>query len=387
MRVRHVIGGRLRVSGDTSSIVGVPLAGTLGGGRVWLPFMPTDAVARSRGWNITKRRQNRVSSEYRGPRPESNDPNALKRGSASESWGDQWAHDTVDEEDTQPHPIVRVPASPSSHSQERNQQQPIQQPPEQDDWRQFSHREHVTGSLPVYPSEAPLFRPVYPPRQGQGYAPNYVPQYPPQYPYGAYPAYNGYGYPQYAPPAPYGWQPAPPPSDGYRLTVVIISLVGSSLALIGGFIAVALMALVVITRSINPNVSTLSDSQYFSSVLTFTAFALAGIVGGGFSLYHSIRGLMKKSSASFALPWFWVFLVLYMLVLGIGYDLQVNGQAVTTPALTIFLIILASLFPALTLLSLGVRRLRFPDWPTSWRRFTLALTSGATLGIGLALLL
>ncbi len=298
--------------------------------------------------------------------------------------------------------------------------------------RQFSHREHVTGSLPAYPAEAPLFRPIYPPQQAQrggyqpmqgyppnapyppyqgqgvppqqsysphqvpgvppqqgypghpgfqGYPPNYAPGHPQRYPYGAYPGYNGYLYP------PYGWQPAPPPRDGYRLTVVIISLVGSSLALIGGFIAIALMVIIVITRSINPNVSTLSDSQYFSSVLTFIAFALAGLVGGGFSLYHCIRGLLKKPSASFTLPWFWVFLVLYLLVLGLGYALQVNGQAVTTPALTIFLIILASLFPALTLLSLGVRRLRFPGWPTSWRRFTLALTSGATLGIGLALLL
>jgi len=316
--------------------------------------------------------------------------------------------DAMDEEDTQPHPIVRVPAS--SPSPVHNQQQPIQQPqqpiqqpqqpPEQGDWQQFSHREHVTGSLSVYPSEAPLFRPGVPPQQGypghpgvppqqgypghpgfQGYPPNYAPGYPQQYPYGAYPGYNGYAYP------PYGWQPAPPPRDSYRLTVVIISLVGSSLALIGGFIAVALVVLIVISKSINPNVSTLSDSQYFSGLLTFTAFALAGLIGGVFSLYHSIRGLLKKPSASFALPWFWVFLVLYLLVLGIGYALQVNGQAVTTPALTIFLIILASLFPALALLSLGVRRLRFPHWTTSWRRFTLALTSGATLGIGLALLL
>lgn len=353
-----------------------------------------------------------MSSEYRGPTPNPNDPNALNRRSASESWGEQWANGTIDEEDTQPRPIVRVPASPSSPSQVYHQQQPIQQPiqqpqqkpSEQDDWRQFSHREHVTGALPVYPSEAPLFRPAYQPQQGyppyqqrqgvppqqgypghpgfQGYPPNYAPGYPPPYPYGAYPGYNGYAaYP------PYGWQPAPPPRDGYRLTMVIISLVGSSLALIGGFIAVALMALIVISKSINPNVSNLSDSQYFSSVLTFTAFALAGLVGGTFSLYHSIRALLKKPSASFALPWFWVFLALYLLVLGIGYDLQINGQAVTTPALTIFLIVLASLFPALTLLSLGVRRLRFPHWPTSWRRFTLALTSGATLGIGLALLL
>jgi RsiW-degrading membrane proteinase PrsW (M82 family) len=213
----------------------------------------------------------------------------------------------------------------------------------------------------------------------QGY-PGY-PVYPPPYPYGAYPGYNGYAYP------PYGWQPVQQPKDGYRLTVVIISLVGSGLAILGGLASIGLAALVYIGASINPNVRGISPDQLFSSILTFTAFAIAGLVGGSFSLYHSIRGLLKKSSASFVLPWFWIFLVLYLLVLGIGYALQVNGQAVTMPALTIFLIILAALFPALTLLSIGVRRLRLPEWATTWRRFTLALTSGATLGIGLALLL
>jgi RsiW-degrading membrane proteinase PrsW (M82 family) len=121
--------------------------------------------------------------------------------------------------------------------------------------------------------------------------------------------------------------------------------------------------------------------------MIFVAFAIAGIAGGGFGLYHSIRGLLRKPSASLALPWFWIFIVLYLFVLGAGYALQVNGQAVTNLALTIFLIILAAIFPAFALLALGVRRLRFPAWSTSWRRFTLALTSGATFGIGMALLL
>ena len=57
--------------------------------------------------------------------------------------------------------------------------------------------------------------------------------------------------------------------------------------------------------------------------------------------------------------------MLYLFVLGIGYALQVNGQAVTNLALTMFLIILAAIFPAFALLALGVRRLRFPAWSTS----------------------
>src|SRR5436305_14696906 len=78
--------------------------------------------------------------------------------------------------------------------------------------------------------------------------------------------------------------------------------------------------------------------------------------------------------------------MLYLLVVGIGNALYANKREVASPALTVFLIILAAIFPAFTLAALGVRRLRFPEWPTTWRRFTLALTSGATLGIGLALI-
>ena len=356
-----------------------------------------------------------MSSENRGQAPGPNDPEGQKRRPTSELWGEQW-----------------------------NMGSGTQQPPQQgqDDIRQFSHREHVTGALPIYPSEAPLFRPTYmPPAGGQFIAPPNVPSspnaqapvyppghhpqqpqhpqqqqqyqqypqyqqyqqgyapYPPYpvagmppyqgypgylpaaYPYGAYPGYNGYAYP------PYGWQPVSQPKDGYRQTVVIISLVGSGLAMLGGLASIGLGILIYVGSSINSNTRSLSPDQLFSGILTFTAFAIAGLVGGSFSLYHSISGLLRKRSANFMLPWFWIFLLLYLLVLGIGYALQINGQAVTTPALTIFLIILAALFPALTLLSIGVRRLHWPDWTTSWRRFTLAVTSGATLGIGLALIL
>ncbi|GAC1350969.1 MAG: hypothetical protein NVSMB27_38590 [Ktedonobacteraceae bacterium] len=273
----------------------------------------------------------------------------------------------------------------------------------------------MTGALPVYPSEAPLFRPSLPPYppvgaqfiapQGQGYPPpqqwqgyppphvgsqfiapqgypNYqnYPGYPPPYPpYMPYAGYNGY--------PPYGWQPPRPKQDGYRLAIVITSLVGSVLAVLGGLVSLGILLLFLIGTSFSTNGRAISDSQYFSGLLTFIAFAMAGLAGGGFGIYHSIRGLLKKPSASFRLPGFWIFLLLYLFVLGIGYALQTNGLAVTNLALTIFLIMLTAIFPAFTLLALGVRRLRFPEWSTSWRRFALALGSGATLGIGLALIL
>lgn len=311
----------------------------------------------------------------------------------------------VDDEDTQPQRAISVPSSPSQLVSEQKgaslqeQRQPINN-------SQFTHREHVTGALNVYPSDAPLFRPATsqpyppqaagypPPQQWQGYPPQGIPPYQ-QQGYPPYPAYQGYapayhpygGYPGYNGYAPYAWQAPRPKQDGYRLTIVIISLIASGLTILAGLGSILLLLLVIIGTTVNPNSRVISGSQYFSSLLTLTAFIIAGIVGGGFSLYHSIRGILHKGSASFKLPWFWIFFIAYLFVLGIGYAMLANGKEVVIPVLTIFLIILAAIFPALTLLALAVRRLRFPDWTTTWRRFTLALSSGATLGVGLALVI
>ena len=283
---------------------------------------------------------------------------------------------------------------------------------------QTIYREHVSGSLASHPSEAPLFQPAYPPYppypgyppQGQNYpplAPNYAPYggYPPQSygytPNAGYPSYQGYvSPPPYAPIGPpypgyngyagnaytYPWQPPLPKRDGYLLAMGITSLVGSILVFLAGLGAIGLLALISVVPHTN-----LSASEYFASIMLIIAFACAGIVGGGFGLYHSIRSVfLKKPSADFAMPRFWIFVLLYLAVIGAAYWLQTLGQAVTYPALTVLLIAFAALFPALAILALGDRRLHFPrksPWPTSWRRFTLAIVSGATLGVGLAALL
>jgi len=331
-----------------------------------------------------------VSAEYRGPLP---DPNANNRRSSSELWG-QWGPN--DEDDTQPYQAI----SPST--QEKDTSQPPQA------FEEFSHREHVTGGLPAYPADAPLFRPTYmpyPPPQGQGqqgyipaqqpfpgqaysppqpvqqqWHPPYQAAYPPYAGSPAYPGYNGYYQPY-----PYAWQPPRPKRDGFHLAVCIITLVGSILAVLGGLACIVLLFLVFLNTSRVGVV--IQRSQLFSGIMTFLAFIIAGVGGGGFGIYHSIRGIMRKPSAQFALPWFWVFLIPYLFILGIGYVLRANGQEVAHTSLTAFLIVLAAIFPALTIAAIGNRQLRFPQWPTTWRRFATALINGATFSIGLALLL
>jgi RsiW-degrading membrane proteinase PrsW (M82 family) len=285
---------------------------------------------------------------------------------------------------------------------------------------QFTHREHVSGSLPSFPSEAPLFRPAYPPyppypgfqpqEQRTGYPPQ-APGYPPfvgnppqrqgYAPYPGYPSYQGYmSPPPYAPVAPpypgyngysaygyaYPWQPPKPERDGYLLGVGITSLVGSSLVILAGLAAMGLLALIAVVPH-----TTMSDGAHFAGIMLFIGLACAGVVGGGFALYHSIRSVfLRKPSADYAMPQFWIFVLLFMAVIGVAYWLQKQGLAVTYLPVTVGLIGLAAIFPALAVLALGDRRLRFPRqarWPTSWRRFTLAVVSGATLGVGLAAIL
>ncbi len=163
--------------------------------------------------------------------------------------------------------------------------------------------------------------------------------------------------------------------------MAIITLVGSSLALLAGLGSAFLTLLIAIAPH-----GRLTDSQYFAGLMTFVAFTGAFTLAGAFGLYHSIRSLLKKPSANFALPMFWIFILLYLVVVIIGFALRSSAQEVAFPTLTAFLISLAAIFPAVALVALGVRRLRNKlAWPTSWRRFAVALASGATLGIGLAL--
>jgi RsiW-degrading membrane proteinase PrsW (M82 family) len=286
---------------------------------------------------------------------------------------------------------------------------------------QASFREHTTTTAPSIPVAAPApefpqsqqvqqakqFNPVTyagypapvagnPPSQAfpppvVGYAPpassypNFAvpsPSYqgytsgPPALPYGAY-----YSYPPPGTyPYPFAYPPAQPKRDGYLFGVGIAAFIGSILVLLGGLFSLFLLFFVQTVRT-----NTLDSGQSFTATVVFAAFALIGLIGGGYSLYHSIRSVfLRKPSSGFALPPFWIFVALYAAVIAGGFALRSGGQDVANLTLLALLILLAGFFPAMAVLALGNRRLRFPRgaaWPTSWRRFMLAIVSGATLGI------
>lgn len=357
-----------------------------------------------------------MGSEYIGPDFDAARKRSSRSQSVSLAKGNAPApqdNDTSDDNDaTQPLRAVRL---------QKIEKGDIPQEPA---YQEPAYQEHVTGSLVVHPAEAPYFRPAYQPYQppvqqrpmpqpGQanGYPPTgYQPGnghptgYPPYngqngqngYPQAPYPAYpqQYYNYPAYgyAPNGyyqPYGyaypWQPPQPKRDGYLLGMSISAFAGSFLVFLAGIVSVLLLLLIAAV----PSTRSLSQSVRFSGIVQMVAFAVAGLVGGGFTFYHSFRSLfLKRRSAQFKMPWFWIFFALYLVVVLIAAAMRANGQAITSTPLTIFMIALAGILPSLTIIALGVRRIHFPRearWPTTWRRFAVALVSGATLAIMLAL--
>jgi RsiW-degrading membrane proteinase PrsW (M82 family) len=183
--------------------------------------------------------------------------------------------------------------------------------------------------------------------------------------------------------------PPQPKQDGYLMAMAIVSVIGSSLVLLGGLGLIFVTLLVAIAPTTSSN-----GSQQFIAIASLAILLCIWILGGAAGLYQSIRSLLKKPSANIFLPRFWIFLLLYLAVVGGAFLLQARHLEVAYPALTIALIALAGVFPALALGALGIRRLRSrvarplkAAWPTSWRRFTVALVSGTSLSIVLAFVL
>ena len=174
----------------------------------------------------------------------------------------------------------------------------------------------------------------------------------------------------------------------YLFVMSILATVCSGLVLASGFLCAIILLFVAVAEP-SSAANAKAAGQLFGGIVLFTALTLACLVGGGFSLYHSIRSLMKRRSREFKMPWFWIFLGLYVLLLAVGLATRGSNQVVTNTGLSIALIVLAGLLPALTILALGVRRIHFPrnaKWPTTWRRLTVALVSGATSAILFAMI-
>jgi RsiW-degrading membrane proteinase PrsW (M82 family) len=146
--------------------------------------------------------------------------------------------------------------------------------------------------------------------------------------------------------------------------------------------------------------TTNNPQDTFSAITLLTALTIAGLGGGSLGTYHGIMAIIQKKSLEFKLPslrlgsirlpWFVLFLALYVIMIAIGLMIRGNVQVVDMTWLSVLMIELAGLLPALAVLTFGVWRVhRRGDvhWPTTWRRLSVALVSGATSAILFAMIL
>jgi len=338
-----------------------------------------------------------VGSEYMGPL---SDPNKHQQSAQPATNDNQMQQEepSYREHVTQPLGSAGYPAAPSPYPQPPPYPYSQQVPQQQGQQRQGYSSYPQQGQLQYPPASPNYTYPGQPPPQyGQnnGYQQPPYPQY--QQPQYGYPP-NGNQQPQQGYPGYYGYPPYPyygyhypaqlirPRQDTYLHVIAIIALICSVLVTIGGLLSAGILLLLTVVPSSR---FAGQQSQFFSGVVLFLALAIAGCFGGGFGLFHSIRSLLRKPSAAFKLPWWWIFLAAYVILIIIAAILRANGLETANLPFTVFLIALAGILPALTILALGVRRLHFPRsvrWPTCWRRFAFAIVSGATLSIVLALI-
>ncbi len=237
--------------------------------------------------------------------------------------------------------------------------------------REYSPGIAPRPALPYRPPARPAGA-AYPgdpliPQNGQAPA---APSYPVA-PARPYPAYPGLG-------SPYGWYPPPrpprAPGETYHKVLSILTLIACCLLLLGG------LGLVVILAALP-----LADSgQDLSSVTLLAMAGLAALAGGGVGFYHSIRALTRQPSAPFSLPHYGFLAAASLAALGGGLALFALNQPTGSLALIEPLVLLSGILPAFTFLALALQRIQIE---VSWRRMTLALTSGATFSIGVALVL
>ncbi|MDQ2713298.1 MAG: hypothetical protein M3Z08_00115 [Chloroflexota bacterium] len=247
------------------------------------------------------------------------------------------------------------------------------------------------GGMPVPAPLAPPPPPVQPQPQSPGaiasspypYAEYATGSPPPAPPYGAYSV--PYGYPA-------GVPPAQGRSDGYLTGIAVTALVCSILAILAGLFWLFPFVLTLTGISLASVSSTthITTVTLVITIITFTCM-LASFVGGGFTIYHSIRALMRKPSAIFRVPAFWVFLLLYIAVVGVEYALYSSyssGQDLGSGGLTLLIIallVVAAVLPAFILIALGLWRLRAFQEAFTWRRMLVSFASGITFAVSMAL--
>ncbi len=218
------------------------------------------------------------------------------------------------------------------------------------------------GQLP--PTAAPI----------QGQTPAVSPQTP-----------QWYGYYPYALAAAPPQTAALPKQDGYLQGLAITTIIGSALLIIVGLVGIPVTIIAFTNTYFSINQASASD--FFSRLALYLTGTGICLTGGGLSLYHSIRSVLKKPSATVFLPSFWILLIPYIIVLAGLFAIQAVGGEIPLVLLVLLLLALASPLASITFASFNLHFLPISAPFITWRRMTVAFVSGATVPFFLIVLL
>lgn len=109
---------------------------------------------------------------------------------------------------------------------------------------------------------------------------------------------------------------------------------------------------------------------------------ILGLVGGGLAVYHGFGSIRGRRSRLLRFPNFYLLLISFALVLGIGnllLSFQIAEVYLFPP-----IFFLGAALPTLSVLAWAYRRL---SWPLTWRQGILMIVSGSTISILVTMLL
>jgi hypothetical protein len=188
-------------------------------------------------------------------------------------------------------------------------------------------------------------------------------------------AQQWYGRYPYAPPV-VPQHMVPPKQDSYLQGLAITTIICSALLLIIGLVGVPVTLLNFFSSyfSVNQTNATIFFSRQ-ALYLTGTIFCLAG---GGLSLFHAIRSILKRPSTAVVLPPFWALLIPYVIVLAGLFAIEATGGEIPLVLLVILFLVAVSPLAGAAFIALSLRALPSNAAAITWRRLIVSLVSGAT---------
>jgi hypothetical protein len=177
----------------------------------------------------------------------------------------------------------------------------------------------------------------------------------------------------------------PSKQDSYLQGLAITTIICSALLLIVGLVGVPITIINFFNSYFSANQT--NAGVFFSGQALYLTGTIICLVGGGLSLFHAIRSILKRPSTTVVLPPFWVLLIPYVIVLGGLFAIEaIDGEIPLVLLVLLFLISVSPLAGA-AFISLSLRALPSNTTAITWRRLTVSLVSGATAPFFLVALL